>query len=230
MYSAKPEGVRSLMEMSAPELAEALKTADLAVMSCASIEPHGPHLPLATDSLQGQRVTKEIAQRLVARGTPAIAGPTIPFGMSTNRYERSLPLPGNVSVRPDTLKRLLTDITHAMQADGFRRFVWIMSHVENEAVMHVTAKELADTCGAKILVLNWIQPINDVYPDVLRGGPVQGHAGEGETARMLAIAPELVNLNGLETYYPPRTTRRSPTAPCRTSAAASPCSIRSART
>ena len=193
---------KALPEYTTRQLKEVLETTDLVVISCASIEPHGPHLPLAADSLQGDRLIREIAKKLTAAGEPAIAGPVIPFGLLTNQFERSVADPGNLAIRADTLKALLIDLTRSMMRDGFRRFVWVMSHVENEALMHVAAKELADEHGASIVVANWIQHVNTVYPDVLHGSPVQGHAGEGETARVLAIRPDLVDLEGVEGYYP----------------------------
>lgn len=199
--------MKSITEMTMDELREALKTTDLAVISCASTEPHGPHLPLGADMYQGQRAVKDVAEGLSRRGVPAIPGPVVPFGLLTNQFERSRHDPGNVYLTPDTMKAVLVDITRAMMRDGFKRFVWIMSHVENEALMHVAAKQLADEDGAKIVVVNWIQHVNTVYPDVLKGSAVQGHAGEGETSRMLAIRPELVDLSKAGEYYPPAVSR-----------------------
>jgi creatinine amidohydrolase len=195
-------GAKSLPEMTTVELQEALQRTDMVVIACGSIEVHGPHLPLATDYLQGVRVSREIVKSLAERGHEAVSGPTLPFGLQTNRYERSAMTVGNVCIRSDTFRALLKDVVNSLRRDGFRRFVLVMSHVENEASMHVAAKELAEETDAQLVVLNWIQAINDDYPKILSGNARQGHAGEGETARMLAIAPDLVNLEGLESYYP----------------------------
>jgi len=199
--------MKSIVEMSTEELATVLETTDLAVISCASTEPHGPHMPLGADAYQGERAVKDVAQKLTDRGVPAVPGPVVPFGLLTNQFERSRPDPGNVYITADTLKALLIDVTRALMRDGFKRFVWIMSHVENEALMHVAAKQLADEDGAKIVVVNWIQHVNTVYPDVLKGSAVQGHAGEGETSRMLAIRPDLVDLSKAGEYYPSAVSR-----------------------
>lgn len=199
--------MKSITEMTTEELRTVLETTDLAVISCASTEPHGPHLPLGADMYQGQRAVVDVAEGLSRRGIPAIPGPVVPFGLLTNQFERSRPDPGNVYLSSDTMKSVLIDITRALMRDGFKRFVWIMSHVENEALMHVAAKQLADEDGAKIVVLNWIQHVNTVYPGVLKGSAVQGHAGEGETSRMMAIRPDLVDLDKAGEYYPAPVTR-----------------------
>lgn len=190
-----------LDEMSTVDLEQRLEESKTLVMSAGSTEPHGPHMPLGTDTIQARHLSGVLAEKLSQRGQAAVAGPPIPFGLLTNQFERNEPDPGNVAIRSSTLIELLVDVTKSYDGMGFNRFVWLVCHVENEAAMHVAAKRLFDESGIYVIVLNWLQQAADLYPTHLRGNPVQGHAGEGETARMLAIRPDLVDHLELEAHY-----------------------------
>lgn len=190
-----------LDEMSTVDLAQSLKESKTLVMSAGSTEPHGPHMPLGTDTIQARHLSGKLAERLTQRGQASVAGPPIPFGLLTNQFERSDADAGNVAISASTLIELLLDITRSYARMGFSRFVWLVCHVENEAAMHVAAKQLFDESGIYVIVLNWLQRAADLYPTHLRGNPTQGHAGEGETARMLAIRPDLVDHLELDAHY-----------------------------
>jgi creatinine amidohydrolase/Fe(II)-dependent formamide hydrolase-like protein len=53
-----------------------------------------------------------------------------------------------------------------------------------------------------VIALNWLGILADVYPDVLVSKKPEKHSGEGETARMLATHPELVEMDRAQVYYP----------------------------
>ncbi|MDP9372969.1 MAG: creatininase family protein [Chloroflexota bacterium] len=82
---------RKLEELSWPEVREALDAGfTTVVVAAGSIEQHGPHLPLLTDTLIGDRLVAAI----VARLDGALQGPTIPFGCS----EHHMSFPGTLTL------------------------------------------------------------------------------------------------------------------------------------
>lgn len=195
-------GPKSLFEMTMSELEKALAKTDLVLVGCGSIEPHGPHLPLGSDTLQGFYLVRKIVKRLEEMGVRALAGPTIPFGLATNRFERPQPWPGNLYLSASVYRDLLSEVCIRLIEMGLKKIVLVVSHVENEPVMHTVAKELADNRGAKIVVANWVKPLWNHYKEIVRSKRSEGHAGEGETARVMTVAPGLVDLKGIKPYYP----------------------------
>jgi creatinine amidohydrolase len=198
-------GPKSLFEMSVPELEKEIGRTEIALLACGSTEPHGPHLPLGADVLQGFYLLRKIVRRLEELGVRALAGPTIPFGLRTNLFERPQPWPGNLYLSAPVYRELLYELCMRFIEMGFSKIGLVVSHVENEPIMHTVAKELADHRGTRIVVANWVKPLWNHYKEILRSKRKEGHAGEGETARVMAVAPRLVNLEGVKPYYPAAT-------------------------
>ena len=81
LYEVK--GPKSLLDMSAVELAERQKECDTIVLSFGAIENHSSHLPLGADWFQGNALIKCVAEELEAMGHKAIPGFCVPFGVQT---------------------------------------------------------------------------------------------------------------------------------------------------
>jgi creatinine amidohydrolase len=143
-------------------------------------EPHGPHAPLATDTVISVGVCRRAAERL--RGElDVLVLPPVPYGVT--RYGADFP--GAVSISEETLRALVTEI-----AANFERVVLVNSHLEPEQVW--TLRDLG-------------LPLFDVtrreraerLTDEFRAGA--GHAGRYETSLVLADRPELVNRGRMAT-------------------------------
>jgi creatinine amidohydrolase len=202
-------GTKSLFEMTMEELKSEIARTEIVLIACGSTEPHGPHLPLGADTLQGSYLLRKTAKRLKELGVKALAGPTVPFGLATNRFERPQPWPGNLYLSPTVYEKLLYELCSRLIEMGLSKIVLIVSHVENEPVMHIVAKELAENLGAQTIVTNWVKPTRIHYKDIIRSKSHEGHAGEAETARVMAIAPRLIRLEKVKPYYPQSTKEES---------------------
>ena len=143
-------------------------------------EPHGPHAPLATDTIISVGICTRAAERL--RGEiDVLVLPTIPYGVT--RYGADFP--GAISIGADTLRTLVTEV-----CETFERVVLVNSHLEPEQVR--TLRELG-------------RPLFDVtrrhvaerLTEEFRAGA--GHAGRYETSLVLADHPELVNEERMRT-------------------------------
>jgi creatinine amidohydrolase len=143
-------------------------------------EPHGPHAPLATDTIISVGICRRAAERL--RGElDVLVLPPVPYGVT--RYGADFP--GAVSISEETLRALVTEI-----AANFERVVLVNSHLEPEQVW--TLRDLG-------------LPLFDVtrreraerLTDEFRAGA--GHAGRYETSLVLADRPELVNRGRMAT-------------------------------
>ena len=199
LYTVK--GPKTLEDMSWAEVDEALEVTDLVIVPVGSTEQHGPHLPLAADTIQVVEMAKQAASRLSDSGFPVVVGPVIPFGVAPYH----MPFSGTISLRSDTLKALIKDICQSLHSHGFRRFVLLMGHGGNIATMQVAAQELVtDLPESKVVFLNWLPALEAQYSGILKSNRAQGHAGEGETARVLVTHPGLVQLDRADIFYPPK--------------------------
>ena len=196
-------GPKTLYEMTAKELKEAVKTAKTAVIGFGATEDHASHLPLCCDTLQGTELIKRIAVKLTERGMPAVATFCIPFGVQTNAFERPDYMYGNICVSQDTYIRMVTDISLELVKTGFERLVFSLNHAENFAALNVVAKDLGDIHGIPVIVADLVPPMLDEWPKFLKNAKHQGHAGEDETACVMVVAPNLINLDGVVSYHPP---------------------------
>src|ERR671934_835019 len=89
-----------LQNLTWPEAERLGAEATAGLLTLASLEQHGPHLPLATDSLLGERLAREVAERLPG---PVLVTPVVRGGLSTHH----LAFPGSVTVPPDAYGALV---------------------------------------------------------------------------------------------------------------------------
>ena len=146
-------------------------------------EPHGPHAPLATDTLISVGICNRAAERLEG-DIPVLVLPELPYGVT--RYGADFP--GAVSISEETLRSLVTDI-----AGNFERVVLVNSHLEPEQV-----RVLRDL-GLPLFDVTR-RAVAERLTDEFRSGA--GHAGRYETSLVLAERSELVHVDRMRTLSP----------------------------
>jgi creatinine amidohydrolase len=181
-----------MAELTARELLELLDRTDLAILPVGSVEQHGPHLPCGADAIQATELARRVVTGLARHGVTAVAAPTIPFGLASNMLEYTTDFPGNLPVTADTLKALMKDIAQGLVRSGFRRLVLLPFHVENQAITQVAAREIAEQFDVQVLWIIAGPATAEAAARLFRTRGPAGHAGEGETSRLLAAQPELV--------------------------------------
>lgn len=200
LYGFKPP--KTLFEMTWEETQEALQETDMVVLPTGSTEQHGPHLPLGNDALQVREMARRIVVKLEEMGVKAVVGPLVPFGVASYH----MPFPGTIHLQASTFQALMRDVCLSLYRHGFRKFVFPLGHGGNYASMQVVAQQLVDeTEDAQTLVLNWLQMIHHHYPEIITSKKNEGHGGEPETSRLLAVHPELVEIKRARAYYSEKT-------------------------
>ena len=143
-------------------------------------EPHGPHAPLATDTIISVGICRRAAERL--RGeVDVLVLPAVPYGVT--RYGADFP--GAVSIGEETLRSLVTEI-----AANFERIVVVNSHLEPEQVWTLRAT------GLPLLDITRRANAERLTEEFQAGA---GHAGRYETSLVLAERPDLVDQERMRT-------------------------------
>lgn len=170
-----------LMEITSEDFQRLTSEDSVAILSVGAIEEHGRHLPLGADCLQPEHVIEQVAAR-----TDVFVAPPIQYGVCIS----TRPFPGTISVSFDALRAMVRDVLTDLARNGFKNIVVVSGHAGSDhmAALRMAAREVVDSSDVKISVLS---DYDILYASGLLP-PDDGHAGLGETSRLLDIRCDLV--------------------------------------
>ncbi|NDV00502.1 creatininase family protein [Pseudoroseicyclus tamaricis] len=189
-------------ELTSPDVAAAAEAGAHVVVPFGATEQHAGHLPLGTDTYQSVDIARRAAATLNPEGVPLLVGPAVPFGPSAVQSESPRDFSGSIYVSHATLHALSKDICLELVRQGFKVIYLICGHAESDPVLQLVAKEVSEETDASVLTVQWLIGAQPDYGKIKLAPGSQGHAGEGETARMLASAPHLVRMDKCVSYRP----------------------------
>jgi creatinine amidohydrolase len=183
-------------ELSMPEAEKAAEEGKVVIIPCGSIEEHGTHLPLCTDSIQAEYVALKVAKK-----AGCLVAPPLRYGLcnSTRNF------PGTITISFDSLRSIMTDILEEFVRNGFKRLLILTGHAGGS---HMTALKLA----AKTVVTNHMneegRPRIMVCTDYDFAFDIKmedvdnrdSHAGTIETSRVMAIRSDLIKEKGKRNF------------------------------
>ncbi|MBS9722481.1 creatininase family protein [Tianweitania sp. BSSL-BM11] len=165
------------------------QTSTIAVLPLGATEQHGPHLPFETDTIIAQGVV-ERAQALLSPGLDVHVLPVEPVGYSPEH----LHVAGTKSLTFNEAVERWIGIGASLNKAGVRRFVLLNAHGGNSPLMTVVTTELRQRFNMLAVATSWTRfslPEGLVSP----GEKALGiHGGLVETAVMLALAPDQVDM------------------------------------
>lgn len=174
--------------MTAPSLREiAGKPGALAILPIGSLEQHGPHLPVITDTASASAAAIRAA-RLVADDVPVAVLPGLWLGMS----EHHLPFGGTITLDYDTLSRVIRCIVRSLKTLGFSRLFIVNGHGGNMDPLAVAVRELAVEFAMPIVATTPWMLATEEAGKIFEVDTGAHHACEGEASVMLAIAADAV--------------------------------------
>ena len=185
-----------LGEMTNPEVEAFLREHQTVLVPTGSTEQHGPHGPLLTDVLVPQEVARRVAPRI-----GAVVAPPINYALSYPHVGFT----GVVHIRVQTFMALVEDLCVSFADAGFRRIVFLNGHYDNTYAIAYACAAARERLPADAVTF----PIN--YWDGMTAeesaeffGPSAGlHANRGETSAVLAIDPNLVDMERANAEMPP---------------------------
>ncbi len=175
-------------DLTMPALAEWRAKTRTVLLPVGSVEEHGPHLPLGTDAFHALELARRVAER-----RPLLVAPPLYYGLCRSTSDH----PGTVSLSSLTLRAVILDLGREFHRQGFTRFLILSGHAGGTHLAMLTdagealLTELPDLRVAVVNLLDLLREVLAARPDLVatRG---DAHAGEVETALMLACRPELV--------------------------------------
>lgn len=182
-----------LGELTMKEFKEGLKKTRTLILPLGSVEAHGTHLPLNTDTLIMWEAVRDASERL-----GVFAAPPIQYGVCTSTGQH----PGTIGITCESLRMMVSDIVRDAHKKGLKNFILISGHGGS---LHVSALREAGEAlthelkGVKIAALSVYELIGKEAAEIAetRG---DSHAGEIETSLVMHLAPKLVKGRSKEEY------------------------------
>ncbi len=152
-------------------------------------EQHGPHLPLATDSLFAERILTSVLARLPSE-VPIWMLPSQPLGFSPEHES----FPGTISLSAPLMLQLVMEVGSRLAKTGLRRLIFFNAHGGQIGLLQAAARQLRlqSPSMAVLPCFLWsgVEALNNLIPSIEAD---QGlHAGLAETSLMLSLEPGLV--------------------------------------
>jgi len=175
------------------EFKKYLKGTKTIVFPFGTIEEHGSHLPLNTDSFIIQEALK-----LAARKRRFFLAPVLMYGVCTTTKDH----PGTISISPETLRRFAHDVVTDAYKKGLRNFLLVSGHGGS---LHMSSlKETAEVLieNLKNVKIAVFSPYDLLWKELsaIAETPNDSHAGELETSMMLFLSGKLVRGRAPEEY------------------------------
>jgi creatinine amidohydrolase len=180
-------------EITMDDFKRGLKKTKTMIIPFGTVEEHGKHLPLSTDTIIATEVLKIIVER-----KRVFVAPPIHYGVCTSTSQH----PGTISISPDTLRRLTLDIVKDAFRKGMRNIILVSGHGGG---LHMNAlKEVAEILVVEIedLKIAVVSPYELLWKEIAEIAHTKNdsHAGEIETSLLMALRPELVKGRSKEEY------------------------------
>ncbi len=169
-----------------------------------SVEFHGSQLPFGTDLFITEGICREIEKRV-----PTVVAPSFTF--SPTGYAVSGPDKGTVDIDVDIFMNHCYEILKNYKAMGFKKIIVVVHHqggniaklIETQIMklnLYNTYKEAGVSWWSEKRKVNNCSI--SVLPATLDTGAFPGHGGKGETEAIMAVLPQLVQMDNFKNNDP----------------------------
>jgi creatinine amidohydrolase len=187
-------------EMTSREVAALDRDRTVVILPLGSVEQHGYHMPLGTDSMLAHAVATDAASK-VDEPTSVVILPPPWYGFSPHHMRFA----GSISLPAKLMLDLAEAIVDSVVAHGFGHILVVNGHGGNGGVIDVMAASLGNRHygKARIAALTYFTLARDAIARIRESKPGgTGHACEFETAMLLYLQPDLVTMNQATGTYP----------------------------
>jgi creatinine amidohydrolase len=175
-------------KLRADQLRDLARQDAIVILPVASLEQHGPHLPVEVDSMLGETVALRTAGKLVERGQAVVVLPVLWTGLS----EHHMSFGGTVTLDNATFAALVEGVIRSVLRHGFRRIALLNAHGGNENALRTITDDLTPRLGVPIVQFTYWYAAAVAIAKILETQGGLQHACEAETSMMMAVRPDLV--------------------------------------
>jgi creatinine amidohydrolase len=173
------------------------KKFDKVILPVGSVERHGDHLPIGTDTMVAYELSKLIAEKV----DKLLVLPPITYGTSEH-YAFFSP---TITISAETLISLLKDVLEGVIQHGFKKIIIFNGHDGNISPIEIAARHVKVAHPEVVIASQnawWVTAGKLLPPETFEVWNGLGHAGEGETSMVLSLHPELVDMEYAEGRVP----------------------------
>jgi len=138
-----------------------LEQKDIIIVPMASLEQHGPHLPLYTDTVTAVEMSRRVSEMIGVLHTPPVW-----IGYSPQHMHEPGRGRGTITLRSSTLLALLHDVGRSLIHHGFNRIVFMNGHGSNVKVVDPVLRKLRYDTGA---LISFVKPYMERYVGIRKG-------------------------------------------------------------
>ena len=188
------------------EVEEFLKSHHTLYVPVGATEQHGPHAAIGTDVF----IPNEIVRRVCEREGNALIAPPLSYTLSyphkgfTSEFSLSI----------ETFMTVVKELALSFAKAGFKRIVFLNGHYDNTYALAYACAQAAETMpsGARAFPFNYYDGLSAEEFALMTEDGRGLHAGDGEVSMLLAINPDLVDMEKANAEFPnfPETITKSP--------------------
>jgi creatinine amidohydrolase len=174
-------------ELTAEDLRAKAAADAIVVLPVASMEQHGPHLPVGVDTILCEGVCKAGAERAAA-DVPVVVAPTLWCGMA----EHHMAFGGTFTFDIPTYRAVLLALLKSLERHGFKRVFIVNGHGGNIAALNSFLPDFARETSLRVRAATYFELAKADLAPVLDDQKQVHHACEVETSLMMVLAPDTV--------------------------------------
>ncbi len=182
---------------SSNELKKLASEIQLIILPIGSIEQHGSHLPVDTDTFIAYNLALILANKLNKQyKLKALVIPPIYYGVSIEW----LKYPGTITLRPSTLSMIVEDVILSLITNGLNKILILNAHGGNVESIRIGVKNAmmklqyeGVSTYIKVIIMEWWKVIDEELRELFPSTPIFTHADEIETSMYLALGGKLKN-------------------------------------
>jgi creatinine amidohydrolase len=161
---------------------------EVAVLPFGATEPHNLHLPYGTDNIEVTEVCDRACAHAWKKGAKVALLPTVPFGCDQNM----MTFPMTISVDQSQLDGIVESVAKSLEKHGVSKLVVVNGHGGNQFSPGI--RTLYGRSSVFVCLISWYQAAAADGGRAIFENNDGDHADEMETSMMLALTPELVNM------------------------------------
>ncbi|WP_332681404.1 creatininase family protein [Bosea sp. (in: a-proteobacteria)] len=178
-------------ELTAEELRAKAANDAVVILPVASMEQHGPHLPVGVDTILCGGVCKAAAER--AGDLDVVVAPTLWCGMA----EHHMAFGGTFTFDIPTYRAVLLSLLKSLERHGFHRVLIVNGHGGNIAALSAFLPDFARETTLSIRATTYFLLAQAEMAPFMQDQTSVMHACEVETSMMMVLAPETVRQDRL---------------------------------